>query len=138
MSLISVCVCVISNFDTDATERPGSGHRTDPPAVEPEPLRRRRPALLVSVETLLVDADGHRAGLGALSSPLEALRHLGLPRPEGLCLAVSFPLCTLTELNSFCLGDLKFTYPPRKCLERGKVIGQTVDQLDFPTASRAG
>lgn len=41
------------------------------------------------METPLDDPDGHRVGLGPPPHPVEALRHLGLPRTEELCLAVS-------------------------------------------------
>lgn len=73
----------------DETERPRGGDSADPPAVEPESLRRRRPALHVAMETPLANTDGHGVGLGAPSRTVEVLRHLGLPRSEELCLTVS-------------------------------------------------
>ena len=73
----------------DEAERPTSGHGTDPPAVEPESVRRRRPAFLVAMETPLDDTYGHCVRLGASSRAVEALWHLSLPDTEELCLAVS-------------------------------------------------
>lgn len=42
------------------------------------------------METQLDDTDGHSVGLGAPSRAVEAMRHLGLPDTEKLCLTVSF------------------------------------------------
>lgn len=58
--------------------------------MEPESPRRWCPTFLVAVETQLDDTDGHSVGLGAPSRAVEAMRHLGLPDTEKLCLTVSF------------------------------------------------
>lgn len=93
VSLCVVCVCdallCVCVAPSDASERPGGGDGADPPALEPESLRRRVAALLVAVAALLAVAAGPGSGLDAAPPALEALRSLRLPGPEGLCVYVS-------------------------------------------------
>lgn len=60
------------------------------------------------METPLDDPDGHRVGLGPSSHPVEALRHLGLPHTEELCLPVSLPPSTPRCRGSFDNNDESF------------------------------
>lgn len=93
VSLCVVCVCdallCVCVGPSDASERPGGGDGADPPALEPESLRRRVAALLGAVAALLAVAAGPGSGLDAAPPALEALRRLRLPGPEGLCVSVS-------------------------------------------------
>lgn len=95
LCVVSSCVSVPSS-GPDETERPRGGHGTDPQAVEPEPIRRRRPAFLITMETPLDDTNGHHAGHGAPPCAVEALWHLSLLDTKELCLTVSLGSCGRT------------------------------------------
>lgn len=95
---LHLCLC----SGPDETEWPRSGHSIDPPAMEPESVRRWCPAFLVTMETAMDDTNGHLVGLGAPSRAMEALRHLSLPYTEELCVTVSFCSWECTVIYSHC------------------------------------
>lgn len=111
-SVILLTITMTSSTPDEA-EWPRSGHSTDPQAVEPESARGWHATLFIAMETPLVSGHGCYIGLGAPSCAVEALRHLGLPRTEELCLTVSFPIHMLhcNILYKYCIILVSVTEP---------------------------